>query len=89
MTPEPGTEPREMRNPFRSEADAFRLLMIIGAGALAVILAAVAIGPGVGAVLAAVLLSAGIWSVFQWLREGIAPDHRPEDAPEQDDDVSS
>jgi hypothetical protein len=67
-----------MRNPFRSEADAFRLLVIIGAAAAVVIAATVALGPGAGAVLAAILLIAGLWSAFRWVREGIAPATEPD-----------
>lgn len=66
-------EAGEQRNPFRSEADAFRLLVIVAVAALAVIAAAALIGPGAGAIVAAALLIAAIWAIVQWLREGLAP----------------
>ena len=42
-----------MRNPLRSEADAFRLVLVIGAPAIVVIVVTLLTRPAVGAVLAA------------------------------------
>jgi hypothetical protein len=49
-----------MHNPLRSEADAFRFVMTIGAGAAAVIALSLLVGPEYGVVLAAALVGAGI-----------------------------
>lgn len=48
-----------MHNPLRSEADAFRWVMVIGAGALAVIALTLLTRPAFGVVLAAALLGFG------------------------------
>lgn len=50
----------EIHYPLRSEADAFRLVVIIGVGAGAVTALALLTSPGVGAILAAVLVGLGI-----------------------------
>lgn len=60
-----------MRDPFRNEADAFRLLAIIGAAAGAVIAVALLIGTLAGALLGLVLLVIGGVSAYRWLREGL------------------
>jgi hypothetical protein len=48
-----------MHNPLRSEADAFRWVVVIGAGALSVIVLTLLTSPAVGAVWAALLLGFG------------------------------
>jgi hypothetical protein len=53
-----------MHYPLRSEADAFRLVVIIGVGAGAVTALALLVRPAVGAVLAAALLGLGLG--FAW-----------------------
>jgi hypothetical protein len=53
-----------MHYPLRSEADAFRLVVIIGVGAGAVVAVAVLTRPAVGAILAAALLGLGMG--FAW-----------------------
>lgn len=53
-----------MHNPLRSEADAFRLVVIIGAGALAVIALTLATEPIYGVILAAALI--GLGAGFAW-----------------------
>ena len=68
---------RPPRNPFRSEADAFRvLIMFVAAGAL-VVAAAVLIGGLAGVVIAALLLAIGAWRAWgllqTWRREGSDP----------------
>lgn len=69
---------RRPRNPFRSEADAFRVLMMfVVAGAL-VVVAAVLIGGLAGVLVALVLLGVGAWRAWgllqTWRREGSDPD---------------
>jgi hypothetical protein len=63
------TEPaRPARNPFRNEADAFRvLMMVVAAGALVVAVTLVA-GTTPGFVLAVILLGVGGWSSARWAR---------------------
>ena len=75
-----------MRNPFRNEADAFRVLTMIAAAAGLVIAATVLVSGWVGAVLALLAVSLGIYSTIGWLRAGLA--QRPEAEPEGPDDVS-
>src|SRR5437867_2002898 len=54
----------EMHHPIRSEADAFRLVVIIGVGAGAVVVLALLTRPAAVAILAAALLGIGIG--FAW-----------------------
>jgi len=76
-----------MHNPLRSEADAFRFVMTIGAGAAAVIALSLLAGPRFGVVLAAALV--GFAAGVAWARlrapsatSGPAPSEEagPEDA---------
>lgn len=60
-------EPRR-RNPFRNEADAFRILVIVVLAAAIVIAAAVLIAPWLGAALGLAALVLACWSVVGWLR---------------------
>jgi len=54
-----------MHNPLRSEADAFRMAMTVGAGAAAVIALSLLAGPEFGVVLAAALIGVGIGSAWR------------------------
>ena len=64
-------------NPFRSEADAFRVLLICLAAAAAVIAVALLVSSLAGFLLGLVLVGVGLWRVFgviqQWRREGSEP----------------
>jgi len=71
--PETGTEePRRLRNPFRSESDAFRLLIIIGVAIAVMIAAAKLGGPWVGIPVAVIVFAIGIRATFRWLRLAVA-----------------
>lgn len=61
----------EMRNPFRNEADAFRVLVMIVVAAAIVIAATVVVGSWLGAILAFLAFSLGIYSTVGWLRVGL------------------
>ena len=65
------------RNPFRSEADAFRLLLICVGAAAAVIAIALLVSSLAGVLLALVLVGVGLvraWGLLQqWRREGSEP----------------
>jgi len=62
------------RNPFRKEGDAFYVLLVVGAAALAVIAVTAVLGGTVGALLGLVLLCVAIVIVFRWTREAIGSD---------------
>ncbi|MBA2523977.1 MAG: hypothetical protein H0V25_11720 [Solirubrobacterales bacterium] len=71
---------REMRNPFRSEADAFRLLVMIVAAAAVVIAAALLVGSWLGVTLALIAVSVGLYASIGWLRLGLGErDEEPEE----------
>jgi hypothetical protein len=75
------TEPqRRPRNPFRSEADAFRVLMMFVAGGALVVAATVLISGLAGALVGVVLLAYGLWRAIgliqTWRREGSDPGGR-------------
>jgi hypothetical protein len=81
---------KPMRNPFQSEEDAFRVLVIIVAAALIVVAAAVLISQTVGAILAVIAIAAGIWKSVGWLRSALgAPEGEPETTTtaDRDDDA--
>jgi hypothetical protein len=61
------------RNPFRNEADAFRLLVIVGVAAALVIAAAVLVNTTAGALLGLVFVLFGGSMALRWLRLQIAP----------------
>jgi len=65
-------EPRRLRNPFRSESDAFRLLIIIGLAIALMIAAAKLGGPWVGIPVAVIVFGIGIRATFRWLRLAVA-----------------
>lgn len=58
-------------NPLRSEADAFRLLTVVMGAAALVILTAVVLGSGAGAVLLVCFLLVAAYRSAVWLREGM------------------
>jgi len=62
---------QEMRNPFRSEADAFRVLVIIVIAAAIIIAAALLVGSWLGAVLGLIAIALGLRSTVAWLRIGL------------------
>ena len=69
---------RPPRNPFRNEADAFRvLMMVVGAGALVVALTLL-VGPEVGIPAAMVLIAIGLWRtvglIQDWRKRGTGVD---------------
>ena len=70
-----------MQNPIRSEADAFRLVVIIGIGAAAVIAATLLTRPAVGVALASLLIGIGIGRVWRAVRG--APGREAEIAPHE------
>jgi len=57
-----------MHNPLRSEADAFRLVVIVGVCAAVVIAAALVIDPVAGAIVLAVEIAAGAWLALRGSR---------------------
>jgi hypothetical protein len=68
------------RNPFRSEADAFRVLMMVVAAGAAVLAVALLLGGLAGALLALVLLMIGLWRAWgllqTWREQGSDPGER-------------
>ena len=68
-----------MRNPFRSEADAFRVLVVIVAAAAAVIAAAELVATWLGVALALIAIAIASWRTVGWLR--VALGEREEDPP--------
>jgi hypothetical protein len=62
-----------MHNPLRSEADAFRFVMTIGAGAAAVIALSLLAGPEYGVVLAAALVGVGVGMAWRSSRGSQRP----------------
>lgn len=73
----PVEEPR-LRNPFRSEADAFRLLVIIGLSVLAVVVATLLGGAWLGVPVAVVLVALGARAGYLWLRQALGEEAEPE-----------
>ncbi len=65
-------EGQRLRNPFRSEADAFRLLVIVGLSVLAVVVATLLGGAWLGVPVAVVLVAVGARASFRWLRQALA-----------------
>ncbi len=59
------------RNPFKSEGDAFRLLVLIGIAALVVIAVAAVAGSMPAAVLGLALVLFGAFHAWRWLRQGL------------------
>lgn len=61
-----------MRNPFRSEADAFRLLLLTGGGVLAILVAFAIGGSWVGGVVTLAVLAVAGRASYRWIRMGLA-----------------
>lgn len=61
----------EMRNPFRNEADAFRVLVMIVVAAAVVIAAAELVATWLGVLLAIAAIALGAYASFGWLRVGL------------------
>lgn len=53
-----------LRNPFRNEADAFRVLVMIVAGGAIVVAVALLTRPLIGACVGLILLAAGLWRAW-------------------------
>jgi hypothetical protein len=60
------------RNPFQREGDAFYVLLVIGAAALAVIAVTALLGGTVGALLGLVLFCVGFVILWRWTRDAIS-----------------
>lgn len=82
---EPSPKP-EMRNPFRSEADAFRLLVIIVVAAAIVIAGALLVGSWLGAILGLIAVALGLKATVGWLRVGL---QEPEEEPPEGEEPSA
>jgi hypothetical protein len=70
-----------LRNPFRSEGDAFRLLMVVVAAGAVVVAIAVLTRPLVGALVGLALVALALWRTWGWVRAWFAgppgtPDQR-------------
>jgi len=65
------SEPKKWRNPFRSEADAFRLLVIIGLAVAAIVIAAKLGGPWLGVPVALILIGLGTRATLRWLKVAV------------------
>ncbi|MDP9189341.1 MAG: hypothetical protein M3O25_08845 [Actinomycetota bacterium] len=65
------------RNPLRSEADAFRLLMMVVAAGAVVVAVTLLTTPAIGFAVALVLIAVGLWRAIglfgEWRRSGSAP----------------
>ena len=60
------------RNPFQREGDAFYVLIVVGAAALAVILVTALLGSTAGALVGLVLVCAGLVVLWRWTRDAIS-----------------
>ncbi len=63
---------KDLRNPFQSEQDAFRILVMIIAAAVIVIGSAILVSKTLGAVLAVIAVGFGLWRAGDWLRQMLA-----------------
>jgi hypothetical protein len=68
------------RNPFRSEADAFRLFVLAGAAALVVIAVALVAGDLPAAVLGALLLAFGGFHAARWIGQAVSAPRNADEA---------
>jgi hypothetical protein len=64
----------ELRDPFRREADAFRVVMMIFGGAAIVIAVALLTRPLFGAIVGAVLIGVGLWRAWGLARAWLQAD---------------
>ena len=73
----PGGAAQRPRNPFRNEADAFRVLVMFVAAGAAVAAVALALGTAAGVVLAVMLTAVGLWRAWglwrSWRETGSGP----------------
>lgn len=67
----------DLRNPFRSEADAFRVLVIVAIAGAIIVAGAVLVGTWLGVVLGLIAIALAIRSIVGWLR--VALQDREED----------
>ena len=74
-----GREQREWRNPFKNEADAFRILVMFMVAAGLVVAAAELVGSWAGIVLGLVAALVGLWAAANWLRVGLGENDESED----------
>ena len=66
---------KPLRNPFKREQDAFRLLVIVGAAAVVVIAVALLVNATAGALLGLIFVLVGGSMALKWLRLQLqAPD---------------
>ena len=64
-------------NPFKSEAEMFRVLVVVVVAAVPVVLAALLVGPVLGLVVLGVELGVGIWWLWRALRTRRGPSQPP------------
>ena len=64
--------PKPFRNPFRSEQDAFRLLVIIGVSIAAIVIAAKLGGAWAGVPVTLILLALATRATFRWLKVAVS-----------------
>ncbi len=64
--------PKPFRNPFRSEEDAFRLLVIIGVSIAAIVIAAKLGGAWAGVPVTLILLALATRATFKWLKVAVS-----------------
>jgi hypothetical protein len=84
--PSVAESPERFRNPFRNEADAFRVLVMILVAAGVVIAAAELVGSWLGDILGVLAIALGIYATIGWLRQGLEEPDEP--APPAGDGVS-
>ena len=68
----------DLRNPFRREQDAFRLLVIVGVAAFAVIAVALLVNGTAAALLGLILVLVGGSMALKWLRLQLEEQDRDE-----------
>lgn len=64
-----GQPSEPLRNPFRSERDAFRVVVYVVVVGLVIFLAATLVATWLGAVLGIIAVAAGLIQTVLWLRE--------------------
>ncbi len=68
------TEERQVRNPFRNEGDAFRIVLMIFGAALIVIALGLLVSALAGALVGLVFVGIGAWRAWGWLRYWLGSD---------------
>ena len=71
----------ELRNPFQSEEDAFRILVMIIAVAVIVIACAVVISTTLAVILGAIAIAVGLWRSGSWLAQMLGPPDEDDQSP--------